>query len=140
MNGLIWALRILAIAFIAVSGLHLFLGLYADAMLGVPVTPEMASNPSFDSQNRFYGITFSLLGIVLLIAVTDLKRYEPMVVAALGVLFAAGIARVVAWALQGAPAPILIGIMAAGLLLPPILYSWLKRSKRGMSGRRQVLA
>ena len=85
MNGLIWALRVLAIAFIAVSGLHLFLGLYADAMLGVPVTPEMASNPSFDSPNRFYGVTFSLLGVALLVAATDLKRYEPMVVATLGV-------------------------------------------------------
>ena len=136
MNGLKWALRTLAIAFIAVSGLPLFLGPYADAMLGVPVTPKMASNPSFDSPNRFYGVTFSLLGVALLVAATDLKRYEPMVAATLGVLFAAGIARVVTWALHGAPAPILKIITAADLLLPPILYVWLKRSMRGGSGRR----
>jgi hypothetical protein len=127
MKMFLLTLRILAVAFIAVSGLHLFLGLGADAMLGSPVTPAMASEPSFDSQNRFYGITFSLLGVALLISASDLRRYEPIVVATLGVLFAAGIARVVAWALHGAPSPIIIGITCADLLLPPLLYVWLQR-------------
>jgi hypothetical protein len=128
MKAFILAIRVLAIAFIAVAGLHLFFGMYADAMLGAPVTAAMASEPSFDSQNRFYGITFSLLGVVLLIAASDVRRYEPMIVAALGVLFFAGIARVVAWILHGAPSPIIIGITCADLLLPPVLYFWLKRS------------
>jgi Domain of unknown function (DUF4345) len=127
MKIFILSLRILAVAFIAVSGLHLFLGLGADAMLGVPVTAAMAADPSFDSQNRFYGITFALMGVVLLISATDLRRYEPMVVAVLGVLFMAGMARVVAWVLHGTPAPALIGITVADLLLPPLLYFWLKR-------------
>jgi hypothetical protein len=128
MKAFILTIRVLAIAFIAVAGLHLFFGMYADAMLGVPVTTTMASEPSFDSQNRFYGITFSLLGVVLLIAANDIRRYQPMVIAALGVLFFAGIARVVAWLLHGAPSPIIIGITCADLLLPPILYFWLKHS------------
>jgi hypothetical protein len=128
MKAFILTIRILAIAFIAVAGLHLLFGMYADAMLGAPVTAAMASEPSFDSQNRFYGITFSLLGVVLLIAANDVRRYELMIVAALGVLFSAGIARVVAWLLHGAPSPIIIGITCADLLLPPALYFWLKRS------------
>ena len=131
MNAFVITLRILAAAFIAVAGLHLVLGLGADAMLGVRVPPEIAADPSFDSQNRFYGITFGLLGVVLLIAATDLKRYGPMVLAVFGVLFMAGIARAVAWLLHGAPAPMLVVILVADLGLPPILYLWFKRLTRG---------
>jgi hypothetical protein len=130
MNMFILALRVLSVAFISVAGLHLFLGMGADAMLGVPVTAAMASDPSFDSQNRFYGITFSLLGVALLISTTDVRRYQPIIVATLGVLFAAGIARAISWLLHGAPSPALIGITAADLLLPPILYFWLKRCSK----------
>lgn len=133
MKSLVLALRILSVAFIAVSALHLFFGMQADAMLGAPVLPQMASEPSFDSQNRFYGITFSLLGVALLICATDLRRYEPIAVATLGVLFMAGIARVVAWSIHGAPSPMIIGILCADLILPPILYFWLKRSLRTSS-------
>jgi Domain of unknown function (DUF4345) len=128
MNGFVWAIRILAFAFIAVSGLHLFTGLYADAAVGSPITAEMASQPSFDSQNRFYGVTFSMLGFALLIGSTDIVRYKPIILAALGVLFAAGIARAMSWTLFGAPSTIIIGILVADLLLPPILYFWMKKS------------
>ena len=41
------------------------------------------------------GITFSLLGVVLLIGTTDLERYAPMLRATLGVLFMAGVARAI---------------------------------------------
>ena len=126
-RGLTLALRFLAIAFVAVALLHLFLGLGADALLGVPVSAQTASEPSSDSQNRFYGLSFSLLGIVLFIGSSDLRRYRPMVLATLGVLFAAGVARALSWMLHGAPAPALIVIMAADLLLPPLLYGWLNR-------------
>jgi hypothetical protein len=130
MKAFVLTLRILAIAFIAVSALHLFFGMQADAMLGAPVTAAMAVDPSFDSQNRFYGITFSLLGVALLISATDLRRYEPIVIATLGVLFAAGIARAIAWTLHGAPSPMIIVIVFADLLLPPTLYFWLKSVRK----------
>lgn len=65
------------------------------------------------------------------IGLQDLRRYEPIVVATLAVLFAAGLARAVAWGLHGAPAPALIGITAVDLLLPPVLIAWLRRSLRG---------
>jgi hypothetical protein len=128
MKGFIWAIRILAVAFIAVSCLHLFMGLYADAAVGSPITAEMALQPSFDSQNRFYGVTFSMLGFALLIGSTDLVRYKPIILAALGVLFAAGVARAISWIMFGAPSTIIIGILVADLLLPPILYLWMKKS------------
>lgn len=61
MKSLILTLRILSITFIAVPVMHLFMGMYADSTLGATLTAQMASDPSFDSQNRFYGVTFSLL-------------------------------------------------------------------------------
>jgi hypothetical protein len=121
-------LRVLAVAFIATSLLHFFFGHYADAMVGAPVSPEIAANPSLDSQNRFYGVTFSLLGVALIISSTDLRRYQPIISGTLGVLFMAGIARVLAWVLHGAPSSIIIVILIADLLLPPLFYFWLKRS------------
>lgn len=136
MKAFVLALRVLSLAFIAVAAMHLLVGMQADAMLGAPVSSLMSSDPSLDSQNRFYGVTFSLLGVVLLISATDLRRYEAMVVATLGVLFAAGIARVTAWALHGAPSPMIVGIVCADLLLPPLLYSWLKRSLREAAEER----
>ena len=126
MRNYLLALRLLGAVFIAVAGLHLVLGLGADALLGSPVTPEMASNPSFDSQNRFYGVSFALLGVVMLIAATDLARYRPMLLGALAVLFASGIGRAVAWALHGTPAPALIVILVADLVLPPLHYLWMR--------------
>lgn len=127
MRAFALTLRLLAVTFIAVAGLHLVFGLHADEMLGVRVTPETAANPSLDSQNRFYGITFSLLGVVLLIAVTDLQRYAPMLKAVLGVLFMAGVARAVSWGIHGAPATMLIVIALIDLVSPPVLYLWFKR-------------
>jgi hypothetical protein len=126
-------LRILSIAFIAVAALHLTMGMHADLMLGVPISAQMAADPSLDSQNRFYGVSFSLMGIALWIGLQDLRRYEPIIVATLAVLFAAGLARAVAWGLHGAPAPALIGITAADLLLPPVLMVWLRHSLHKMT-------
>ena len=88
----------------------------------------MVKEPSLDSQNRFYGIAFSFLGIALLIGTTDLRRYRPVVLAALGVLFAAGLARILSWVLYGAPSAPIIGILCLDVFLPPLLYVWIARS------------
>jgi hypothetical protein len=127
-NALILALRIVSIAFIAVAVLHLVIGTGADALLGVDITPAMASDPSIDSQNRFYGVTFSLLGIVLMIATQDLRRYRQFAIATLAVLFVAGLARVTAWGIHGAPSLPVAAILVADLLLPPVFYVWLERA------------
>lgn len=103
MRPLQLVLRILSIAFITVAALHLTMGMHADLMLGVPISAQMAADPSLDSQNRFYGVTFSLMGIALWIGLQDLRRYEPILVATLAVLFAAGLARAVAWGCTAHP-------------------------------------
>lgn len=140
MQAFVLTVRALSAAFIAVSLLHLCLGMQADAMLGVPVTAAMADDPSFDAQNRFYGVTFSLMGIVLLLASTDIKRYAPMFNATLAVLFAAGIARSISYAKTGEPAPALVAILIADLVLPPLLYFWgTALARRNLAGHPDTL-
>lgn len=99
-------------------------------MLGASVSPEAAADPSLDSQNRFYGVNFSFLGVALYICATDLRRYEPILKSLLFVFFLSGLARVVSWAVRGAPTPLVIVLVLADLLMPPLLYLWFMRSSR----------
>jgi hypothetical protein len=55
-------LRAIAPLFVLVGGLHLFLGLGADALLGAKISSEVMADPALDSQNRFYGVSFMLYG------------------------------------------------------------------------------
>jgi hypothetical protein len=120
-------LKLAALVFFAVAGVHLIFGLGADQMLGAILLPETVSEPSLDSQNRFYGVAFSLYGVTLYICAKDLSRFRPILVAAFAVFFMAGCARLVSWAIHGAPAPIVIGLLATELILPPLLYGWLRK-------------
>jgi hypothetical protein len=95
------ALRLLAIAFIATASLHLVYGLKADAMLGAQVPAEMVHKRIAGQLESILRNHFSMLGVALFVAVTDLRRYRPIVVANLAVSFAAGLARIVSWALYG---------------------------------------
>jgi len=110
-----------------VSALHLVLGLQADALLGAVVPSEAASEPSLNSQNRFYGVAFSLYGAVLYLCATDLTRYEPIFKATLLCFFFGGLARLVSWATHGAPAPLVVALTASELLLPPLLFVWFRK-------------
>ncbi len=96
-------------------------------MLGAVLSPETVSEPSLDSQNRFYGVAFALYGVTLYICAKDLSRYRPILVAALAVFFMAGCARLVSWGIRGAPAPLVIGLLATEIILPPVLYAWLRK-------------
>lgn len=127
MRSFIIALRVLAGAFLGTASLHLVLGQRADELLGSPVTADMKNDPSFDSQNRFYGVTFGMLGVVLLIGSTSVSRYRPMISATLGVLFVAGLGRILAWGLHGKPARPIVVIVLADLVLPPVFWLWMRR-------------
>lgn len=121
-------LQLSALVFFAVAAVHLVLGLGADALLGAALSPETLAEPSLDSQNRFYGMAFAIYGVVLWLCAGDLARHRPMLVAALTVFFLAGCARLVAWGVHGAPAPMVIVLLATELVLPPILYAWMRKA------------
>lgn len=123
-------LRISAAVFVVVAGLHLVFGLDADRMLGAVLPATTVAEPSLDSQNRFYGVAFSLYGVVLYLCAGDLRRYAPILEATFAVFFLAGLARLVSWHQRGAPAPLVIALMVTEIVLPPLLYGWLRRALR----------
>ena len=124
MQRLALLLRVLSPIFLVVAGLHLVLGLDADALLGASVSPSTAAEPSLSSQNRFYGVAFGLYGAVLYLCSKDLRAYAPFFRAAMWVFFLAGVARLVSWVQHGAPAPLVITLLATELVVPPLLLAW----------------
>ena len=130
MKSLSLVLRLASLVFFSVAAVHLILGLGADQLLGAVVPAEALTEPSLDSQNRFYGVSFAFYGVALNICAGDPKRFKPILEAALIVFFLAGCARLVSWGLHGAPAVLVIALMAAELALPPLLYAWLRTALR----------
>lgn len=120
-------LKLLAPIFLVVAALHLALGLGADALLGAQVSAQAAAEPSLNSQNRFYGVAFALYGLLLYVCASDLRRYVLILRMTLWVFFFAGLSRVLSWAMQGPPAPMVIGLAAVELIAPPLLLFWLYR-------------
>jgi Domain of unknown function (DUF4345) len=88
------------------------------------------ADPALSSQNRFYGVAFSLYGVLLLICAGNVVKYQTILRAALWVFFAAGIARFIAMATHGLPPPLVLALLASELLLPPLLLFWLARVLR----------
>jgi hypothetical protein len=126
LKSLSLVLRLVSLVFFGVAAVHLILGLGADQLLGAVVPAEALTEPSLDSQNRFYGVSFAFYGLAFYICAGDLKRFRPILEAAFLVFFLAGCARLVSWALHGAPAALVTALLAAELALPPLLYAWLR--------------
>jgi hypothetical protein len=127
------ALRAVAPVFLLVALLHLVLGVRADALLGAQVPEALFGEPSLNSQNRFYGVSFALYGVLLWIGAGDLPRYRRVLAATWWVFLAAGLARVLSWHLDGAPSAWVIVLTALELLLPPLMLAW-QRHALGVAG------
>jgi hypothetical protein len=127
MNAFTRFLRVVAPIFILVGALHLFLGLRADVLLGARLPPEVIADPALDSQNRFYGTSFALYGVLLWVCASNVTKYATVLRCILGVFFAAGVARLVSIGLRGIPpAPILV-LMVSELVAPPAVWYWLRQ-------------
>ena len=127
MRSLALVLKLVGPLFLVVGALHLVLGLRADALLGARIPAEVIADPALDSQNRFYGISFTLYGVLLSLCSTNIPRYAPVLRCVLWVFFAAGLARLVSIALRGLPPPMIIVLLMSEVVLPPFLISWLSR-------------
>ena len=130
MNLFLLALRCLAAIFLLVAVLHFALGVDAEVLLGAKLSAEATAEPTLNSQDRFYGVAFSLNAVVLYFASKDLQRYEPLLKAVCWVCFVGGLSRILSWALHGAPAPMVIFLGATELVGPPLLLYWLGKIKR----------
>ena len=130
MDNVATFLRIIAAVPILVSVLHLALGLNADVLLGARLPASVISDPALDSQNRFYGVSFMLYGVLLFVGGSDLKRYLPVVRYTLWIFFAAGLARLLSIALYGLPPPLVISLLLSEVFGTPVLLLWLSRASR----------
>ena len=122
------ALKLTAPVFVLVGCLHLVFGLGADVMLGANVDSITLSDPVLDSQNRFYGVAFTVYGFLLYLCASDLIKYQTVLRTLIWVFFAAGCARLVSMVTPGTPSFAMMGLLALEVLLPPIVHVWLNRT------------
>ncbi len=126
-SSLSLVLKSLAPIFVAVGGLHLVLGMGADVLLGADVSAESRQDAVLDSQNRFYGVAFSLYGILFYLSGSDVPKYATVLRCVLWTFFAAGLARLVSVSLLGFPPPLVGVLLISELTIPPLLALWLSR-------------
>jgi hypothetical protein len=120
-------LRLLAFIVFLVGALHLVLGVRAEVLLGAKVSAAVIADPTLDSQGRFYGVSFAVYGVLLLLCASDVRRYAVALRWALWVFFAAGVARLVSVAIYGVPPPPVLVLLVIELVVPPALVWWLSR-------------
>jgi hypothetical protein len=128
--SLVISLKLIAPVFILVGALHLALGAGADVLLGAKLPPQALSDAALDSQNRFYGVAFTLYGVLLYLCATDLRKYATVLRCVLWVFFAAGLARLVSIATHGLPPTPVLALLASEILMPPLLHLWLSKVLR----------
>ena len=124
------ALKIASPIFIIVGVLHLLFGARADVMLGASISDSSLIDPVLDSQNRFYGVTFTIYGFLLYLCSTNLKQYKNVLLILLWVFFAAGLARLVSISVVGVPSAPIMGLLVLELIIPPTLHYWYTRVVR----------
>ncbi len=125
-------LRLAAPIFLIVGALHLVLGVGADVLLGAHLPAEALADAALDSQNRFYGVAFTLYGVLLLVCASNVSRYASVLRCVIWVFFAAGLARLVSVAAHGMPPPLMLGLLGSELILPPLAAWWLSRVENAL--------
>ena len=135
MRTFILVLRLAAPIFLIVGALHLVLGVGADVLLGANLPPEAISDPALDSQNRFYGVSFTLYGVLLWVCSSNIPKYATILRCVLGVFFAAGAARLVSVALHGFPPLLVTLLLVSELVLPPVCLVWLAKIEKSSGSR-----
>jgi hypothetical protein len=127
-----FALRLLAPIPLCVAALHLVFGVSADVMLGASLSTQAIADPTLNSQNRFYGASYALYGVVLWLCAGDMRRFEPIFKAVMWVALCGGAARLVAWGVHGAPSPVVVFLLATELVFPVVLLVWYARVRGGV--------
>ena len=117
-------LRVFGLVCVVVSALHIIFGLQADQMLGAGLTEITLTNASLDSQNRFYGAQFMLMGGVVWLSAKDLARHASLLRLAMAVFFIGGVARVISIFVIGWPSAMIQALLLIELVLPPAILLW----------------
>lgn len=126
-------LRVVALGFVLAGLSHVFLGPGADVALGANILPETLADATLDSQNRFYGASFTIYGVLFWIASGDLVRYATLLRVLILWFFFGGLVRLVSVGLKGWPSDMVWALALSELILPPILW-WLVQREDARNG------
>lgn len=87
-----------------------------------------------DSHIRFFGGLFGAMGLFMIIAVTNLRKFEMALKLAFVLIFIGGLARFSAMRFDIVFGKEIIGSLFAELVLMPILYIWLSKLLKSSEG------
>lgn len=114
--------------FVALFGLVCVGIALAHIVIGPPAIPgSIPVNATMDSEDRFYATLFLGFGIAHLWCARDLPDRAQVLLALQAVFFLGGVARIISWVQVGPPIPLFVFLGALELLIPPLLWFWLRR-------------
>lgn len=114
-NALRWLTLVSGIAVVGISSTHIVLG-----QSWLPDTQEVTA--SIDSQHRFYTSLFMPYGAALIWVSQSIRARLWALNIVLAALFLGGVARAVSVVVAGLPHPFFVGLWAAELAVPPLVY------------------
>ena len=83
-----------------------------------------------DNHNRFLGGVWAAIGLMLIIAPLDLRRFQPVLNFIFALIFVGGLARFTAMRWDVVFGPDIIVSLVAELVGMPLLFFWLSRTLR----------
>lgn len=115
---------------ILTGGLDLLLGMKGQKNIGAGLTPEGFADPLLNSQFRYLGTMWLGFGAALILALSDLERYEVLFVGAMAMMFLGGLGRLASLIQFGMPAPragriLVITATPFELIGAPLFVWWL---------------
>lgn len=116
-----WFLTLFGLVCVCIALAHIAFG-PASIPGSVPV------NATMDSEDRFYASLFLSFGLAHVWAAQDLSRRAGLVLALQATFFVGGLARIVSLFAAGPPIPLFIFLGALELLVPPLVWWWLRRA------------
>jgi len=100
----------------------------AHILIGPSAIPgSIPVNATMDSEDRFYATLFLGFGAAHLWCARDLADRGQILLALQAVFFLGGVARLLSWAQVGPPIPLFVFLGVLELLIPPLLWLWLRR-------------
>jgi uncharacterized protein DUF4345 len=88
---------------------------------------DTAGSASAESELRFLYVFWIAYGIALILVAPRVDAETLAVRALAAILFAAGLARAIAWLDAGRPAALFVVLMVVELVLPPVIVAWQAR-------------
>ncbi|MCB2058604.1 MAG: DUF4345 domain-containing protein [Novosphingobium sp.] len=117
---LAWFLTTFGMVCAAIALVHIAFG-PASIPGSVPV------NATMDSEDRFYATLLLGFGLAHVWAARDLANRSGLVLAMQATFFVGGVARIVSILAVGMPIPLFVFLGGLELIIPPLVWWWLRR-------------